>query len=172
MALLAAATGCSPTHDWRDLRPPETDLVVLMPCRPERQARSGVTLGGSPADVAIWSCRAGDASFSLTGARPHDPSQRAAALQTLRSGLLTRPGTDAGPAEPYVVRGAPPDPAAQTRSFAAVAPDGHRVQGRAAGFVHGPWAWQLVLLADRPVPSDVSETFFASPRIAGASVVR
>lgn len=173
-ALLAAAlaAGCSPTHDWREIRPEGAALVVLMPCRPDRREQAGLPLGGGPADVAVWSCRAGDASFSLTRASVADPARVAPVAAALRAALLERPGTRRLDEAPYVVPGATPNTGALATRFEARAPDGHPVVGRVALFVHGLSVLQLTLLADRPVPDAVDATFFASPRIAPAAVAR
>ncbi len=169
-AIVAAA--CSPTYDWREVRPEGTALMLLMPCKPDRREQAGLMVAGGPADVAVWSCRAGEASFSVTRASLVDPGRVTPVADGLREALLARPGTRRLDRAAYDVPGATPYVGATSTAFETPAPDGHAVSGRVAVFVHGLTVLQLVLLADRPLPAEVGATFFTSPRLSTAGSAR
>ena len=38
----APAAACTPTLDWREVRPEASGLVALFPCKPDRHARRAV----------------------------------------------------------------------------------------------------------------------------------
>lgn len=51
--VLAVAMGCSPTHNWRQVRPEGAPLVALMPCKPERAERRVPLLGLDQPEVRL-----------------------------------------------------------------------------------------------------------------------
>ena len=52
-ALLAvAASACSPTFNWREVRAEPASLKVLLPCKPDKGSRRG-PLGGRDVDLAV-----------------------------------------------------------------------------------------------------------------------
>ncbi|MBE0548915.1 MAG: hypothetical protein IH627_14965, partial [Rubrivivax sp.] len=52
-AFLLAA--CSPTLDWRDVRPAGSGVTLLMPCKPVVQERS-LPLAGAPVRLSLQAC--------------------------------------------------------------------------------------------------------------------
>ncbi|MET0348199.1 MAG: hypothetical protein ABW067_00305, partial [Rhizobacter sp.] len=84
-AVLALA-GCSPTYDWRELRPDGLGVVTMFPCKPTREARS-VALAGAPATMTLLACAAGGATFGLAVIDVPDPGRRAAVRDALRDAV-------------------------------------------------------------------------------------
>ena len=63
VALLSLAA-CSPTFNWREVRPEGTRLNLLLPCKPDK-AQKVVPLGGRATSLSMLGCDAGDATFAV-----------------------------------------------------------------------------------------------------------
>jgi len=155
MALLAA---CSPTLNWREVRPEGTRLALLLPCKPDK-AQKTVPLGGPATPLSMLGCDAGGATFAVAVAQLGDAAQAAPVLAQWQS--LTLTNMKAGPAQvaPLKLAGAAAE-AVLVKAEGRRA-DGAAVQGQAAYFVQGSQVFQVVLYADRIAP-EVAETFFSS----------
>ncbi|MDO8373390.1 MAG: hypothetical protein Q7T39_15795, partial [Polaromonas sp.] len=77
--LLLLLTACNPVFNWREVRPDNTALSLLLPCKPDKAQRS-VPLGGRPTELAMLGCDAGDATFAVAVATLDDAAQAAAVL--------------------------------------------------------------------------------------------
>ena len=84
---LACLPACSPTFNWRDIRPDGTALSLLMPCKPDKAQRV-VPLGGVPAELMLLSCDAGGVTFAVSVADVGDPSKVPAALAQWQNATL------------------------------------------------------------------------------------
>jgi len=62
LSLMLAA--CSPVFNWREVPVGEAGLVALLPCKPDRAARS-VALGTASVEVRMAGCEAGRATFAV-----------------------------------------------------------------------------------------------------------
>jgi hypothetical protein len=153
MALLAA---CSPTLNWREVRPEGTRLALLLPCKPDK-AEKTVPLGGPATPLSMLGCDAGGATFAVAVADLGDAAKAASVLAQWQS--LTLANMKAGPAQvsPLQMPGA----AATLVKAEGRRADGTAVSGQAAYFAQGSQAFQVVLYADRIAP-EVAETFFSS----------
>lgn len=165
-AVLALAA-CSPTFNWREVRPDNTALSLLLPCKPDKAEKS-VPLGGQPATLLMLGCDAGDATFAVAVADIGDASKAEAVLAqwqalTLANMKAGPVGTGAGATQVStfrptgMVNGAP---AILVRSSGQRA-DGRAVAGQAAYFSRGSQLFQVVLYAG-VINADVAETFFSS----------
>ena len=88
--LLAAIAACSPVFNWRDARLGESDLVALLPCKPDHATRD-VVLGGDQAAMQMVGCEAGGATFTIAYVVARDATQAAdwqAAWKTTMSAKL------------------------------------------------------------------------------------
>ena len=56
-----ALAGCSPAFNWREVRPENTRLQVLLPCKPDK-AQKVVPLGGQATTLSMLGCDAGGAT--------------------------------------------------------------------------------------------------------------
>ena len=64
LALCVTLPACSPTFNWREVRPDNTRLSLLLPCQPDK-AQKIVPLGGSATALAMLGCDAGGATFAV-----------------------------------------------------------------------------------------------------------
>ncbi|MBK0391100.1 hypothetical protein [Ramlibacter algicola] len=158
-ALLAlAASACSPTFNWREVRAEPAPLKVLLPCKPDKGSRR-VPLGGHDVDLAVIGCDAGGATFAVLQVDAEDPSRVPVVLeQWQRATLLNLHGT-AGDARPFAPAGSTPVPGAQRVSVQGQRADGSPVRGEIAYFTRGTHVFQAVVYAPQPRPEWVQPFF-------------
>lgn len=177
--LLVALAACSPAFNWREVRPDNSSLSLLFPCKPDK-AEKMVPLGGPPANLTLLGCDAGGATFAVAMADMGDVAKVPAVLaqwQNLTLANMRAPALTAGtPSAP--LPSSEPNPPPTQRNLIKVpgadllAPpvllkarglrlDGGAVTGHAAYFSRGTQVFQVVLYADKVQP-EVSETFFSS----------
>ncbi len=104
LALLGAALGlsaCSPTFNWRELRPEGAPLLALMPCKPETASRP-VPLLGKPTELHMHSCEAGGLTFAVAWADVPEARQARAALAEWQTASLAAIRVAPGAAQPLV----------------------------------------------------------------------
>ena len=156
-ALLAiAASACSPTFNWREVRAEPASLKVLLPCKPDKGSRR-VPLGGRDVDLAVIGCDAGGATFAVLQADAGDPARVPQVLeQWQRATLLNLHGT-AGDSRPF----APPGSTAGAQRVAVQGQraDGSPVRGEIAYFARGSQVFQAVVYAPQPKPEWVQPFF-------------
>ena len=170
LLLLAA---CNPTFNWREVRPDNTPLSLLLPCKPDK-AEKAVALAGQPAQLLMQGCDAGGATFAVAVATLADPSKAGAALAewqqlTLLNMKAGPVGTGAGGTQvaPFRPQGLVAGPPALMVKAQGRRADGRLVAGHAAYFSRGAQLFQLVLYADT-VPPELAETFFSSIKLQPA----
>lgn len=159
---------CGPAFNWRDVRPDNTSLRLLLPCKPDKAQRS-VPLGGQPTELAMLGCDAGGATFALAVATVADASQIAAAQAGWQAATLSNMKAS-GPARitPLIVPGASVQPPAVLVQAMGQRADGQAVTSQAAYFVQGSQLFQAVIYAGKLQP-EVAETFFASLKFDAGS---
>ncbi|PPE70210.1 hypothetical protein IS481_03220 [Caldimonas thermodepolymerans] len=159
-ALLLAA--CSPTLDWRQVRPEDSGIEALFPCKPLTHART-VPLAGTPTRMMLYACTTGGMTFALTYAELDDPARVTPALEALRaaaSANLDGQETLLGPAE---VPGMTPNPAALRLSVQGRRPDGGALAQQLVLFAHGTRVFQASVIGAQPEDEPVA-TFLAGLR--------
>jgi len=161
-ALAVVAAACTPTLDWRELRPEGSGALVLLPCRPSVQVR-GVRLAGQTVRLAMHACSAGGATWALAVADVGDPAQVAPALDELRRAAAANLGAAGGQPLPLTVAGATPNPSSMRLQISGRLADGSAVQEQVAVFARGTQVFQASVIGER-LPADGVETFFASLR--------
>lgn len=158
-ALLA---GCSPTHDWREVRPPGARVLALFPCKPASETRT-VALGDASAPLTMVACRAGGAMFGLAVADVGDPARLADARTVLQEAQAANLGGRLEPVGPVSVPGADPAPAAARYRIDGRLPDGASVRQQLVYFSRGNRVYQAAVLG--PVADvAVADTFFEGLR--------
>lgn len=177
LCALSALSACSPTLNWRDVRPDGTRLSLLLPCKPDKVQKT-VPLGGQPTVLRLLGCDADGATFAVAVADLGDASTAAAVLLQWQNLTLVNmraplpgerpvsaspdaPATPATEVLPLKLKGVnATSPAVLVKARGRRA-DGTRVMGQAAYFSQGAQIFQVVLYADRLKP-EVSEAFFSS----------
>ncbi len=74
--VLAALLACSPTLNWRDVRPAGSAVRATLPCKPDAAQRM-VGLAGQSVELNMLSCDVGDLTFAMASLRapPGVPTQ-------------------------------------------------------------------------------------------------
>lgn len=164
-ALAALLAACSPTLNWRDVRPEGSGATLLMPCRPDEQRRD-VTLAGATVRLSMSACRAGAQTWALAHADVGATSRVSAALTELRVAAAANLGASAPRTRPLDVPGATPNTASQRLQLAGHLPDGTAVQEEVAVFARGTRVFQATVIGPS-LPADGVQTFFTSLRAGG-----
>ncbi len=164
--MVLAVSACSPTLNWRDVRPDGTPMLALMPCKPETAQRT-VPLAGSPTELHLLACEAGGLQFALAWAELAEVTQAPLALAAWRRaglqaiGVRSLPGDEASTAWAVSVPGA-------TQSLGVQAsgrnPAGGAVQTRAVYFALGPQVFQAAVYGER-LPAEALDAFFGGLRL-------
>ena len=161
-----ALVACSPALNWREARPPGSDLLLTFPCKPQHLSRQ-VTLGGRAVTMQMTGCVAAGMTFALASADVGHARQLAPALATLRASVLANVQGHADALQPSAVAHA------VTGLRDAVAMD---VSGKVAAdrpvrehvvlFAHGTRVYQATALAvGKGWQPDAAATFAASIRL-------
>jgi hypothetical protein len=154
---------CSPALDWREVRPPDSQLQLLFPCKPVTQARK-VTLAGQTVRLSMHACSAGGQTWALAHADLGDPRHIGAALTELMSSAAANVGTVAGAPQSLRVTGATPHADSARVRFAGELPDGTAVTEEVAVFTYGTRVYQATALG-AVLPQEAAQTFIASLRV-------
>jgi len=160
-ALLLSA--CAPELDWRELRPAGTSVQVLMPCKPTSHARR-VALAGAEVEMALYACRAGDATWALAHADLVDPGRVGAALDELARAAQRNLASADASAQPAAVPGMTPNPGARRWRVEGRLPDGRAVVETVVLFAHGTRVVQASVIAERADAAALA-TFVESLRV-------
>ena len=158
MALVA----CSPTFNWREVRPEGTSLSVLLPCKPDK-AQKVVPLGGRATSLSMLGCDAGGATFAVAMADVGDATQAAPVLALWQDLTLANMKAAPGSHRPMALKipgAAAGLPVVRLQAQGQRA-DGTAVSSQAAYFVQGAQLFQVVMYAPQIAP-EVAETFFSS----------
>ena len=161
LSLLTLAA-CSPDLNWREVRPENTRLSLLLPCKPDK-AQKMVPVGGQPTALSMLGCDAGGATFAVAVADVGDAGKAAPVLAQWQN--LTLTNMKAVPASiqrvALTIPGAPAATPALRVSAQGRRADGAAVMGQAAYFAQGSQLFQVVLYAPKIAP-EAAETFFSS----------
>ena len=65
LALVLAASACSPALNWRETTLPGTSLQLLLPCKPDNATKT-VPLAGQDLPLTMQGCQAEGATFAVT----------------------------------------------------------------------------------------------------------
>ena len=160
-ALLA---GCSPTLNWREVRPPESQLLLLFPCKPGAQERR-LALAGQPARLTLYACSAAGQTWGLAVADVPDPVRITPALAELVASATANIGGAPSRPAPFLVQGATPNPGSLRLRLQGKLPDGKAVHMQVAVFTHGTRVFQATVLGEEVAP-DAAEIFFDGLRVS------
>ena len=164
MALALSTTqACSPVLDWREFEPEGSGVVVAFPCRPDHHARS-VSIAGTPTQMDMVVCAAGDATYALSFIDVADPARVGAAIADLRAVAAANLGSAAPEVSALQVRGMTPNTQAARLALAGQRPDGAPLQQQAAFFSKGLRVYQASVVGAR-LSAEATETFFGSLKL-------
>ncbi|HEY1089524.1 MAG TPA: hypothetical protein VGE47_00390 [Burkholderiaceae bacterium] len=145
-----ALAACSPTLNWREVRPEHSGAFLLLPCKAEVEQRGSMGLA---------QCKAGDAQFALSWALLDAPEQVTPALQQMREGLQQRLQAQARAPHAVQISGMTPNAAALSQSL-----DAPGLHAELAVFARGLRVYQLLMTGKKADPA-AWDTLLSSLRL-------
>lgn len=161
--VLLSLCACSPSLDWREVRPEDSGAVALFPCKPSTDARM-VTLAGARVRMVLAACKAADATWALAYADVADPARVSPALEALRAASRSNLGGTATVLGPMKVEGMTPNPQAERVRVRGKLPAGEAVMLESGFFARGTRVYQSTVMGKAPDPEAVA-TFFDSLKL-------
>lgn len=145
MLASAGLGACTPSLDWRQLRPEGWGLAVALPCRPATHARQ-VSLAGSPVELTLMACSVEGRTFGIASAELGDPARVGPALTALGDAALANVQGAVESEGPALVSGMTPSPAARQWRLSGRLPDARPVSEQVLVFAHGTRVFQATLV--------------------------
>src|SRR5688572_32294616 len=71
---VSIVAACSPSLNWREVRPEATGLIAMLPCKPDKGSRT-VPMAGRQVALAALSCDTAGATFALLSADIQDSAR-------------------------------------------------------------------------------------------------
>lgn len=155
----AALIACSPTFNWREVRAEPTPLKAMLPCKPDKGART-VPMAGRDVSLEVLGCDTGGATFAVLHADIGDASRLGEVLAQWKTATLLNLRSEA--AREFAFR---PSGALDLRqSLQVVASgkraDGSKVESHAAYFARGSHVYQAVIYSGELKP-EIADAFFS-----------
>lgn len=85
---------CSPAYNWRETPLDGTELVAMLPCKPDKGSRV-VPLGGREVEMHMTGCETEGNTFAIARVNLKDPTEVPAVLAQWRAATLTNMGASA-----------------------------------------------------------------------------
>lgn len=165
LALASAMTACTPTLDWRDVRPAGAGLQALFPCKPAVGARR-LALAGVDVEMTLYACTAGGGTFAVGFADVGEPQRVDPALAQLWAAAAHNIGASGShAAAPLRVEGMTPQARSGRQAFAGRLGDGQPVQEQVAVFSRGTRVFQATMVSPK-LDVEAVETFFGALRLS------
>jgi hypothetical protein len=158
--LAGTLTACTPTLDWREVRPEGSAVRLMMPCKPASHART-VSLADRRVEMSMYACTAGDVTYAVAIADMADPAAVTPALGELaRSARANLRASDSAASSALSVPGMTPNAQAAQWRIDGRLPDGRQVQEQMAVFAHGTRVHQATMVGPR-IDAEARDTFFS-----------
>lgn len=151
--------GCSPTHNWREIRWDSAGLKVLLPCKPDQGSRR-MTLAGQDVEILMMGCEAGADLFAIAHVQLGAADNIADVQAQWQTAMLANMQAQGTQIEPFQSKGASAQPQPIRLSAQGRRPDGSAVAAQGVWFARGPHLYHAVVYADK-LSTDVAETFFS-----------
>jgi len=155
---------CSPGLNWRDVRPAQSPLLALFPCKPDAAERS-LPLGDKEGLVKMLVCEADGALFTLASTDVKSESKLGETLDLWRKATLTQMKASTSNEKPFALKGA-----LQASKVVAkgIKPDGSTLTVHAAWFAVGTTVFQVAVYFSSETSDAngaVAETYFSGLRL-------
>ena len=153
-------SSCSPTLNWREIRPADSGVQLLFPCKPDRFTRS-LVLGGEKLQMVLNSCAAGDATYALSHAQLADAAHVSSAVDAMQAAAAGNLGGPASVLSPLAIPGMTPHPLTQRWAVQGKRADGSAVHQQFTVFTSGLRVYQATIVG-RSLDAVAADTFFGS----------
>jgi hypothetical protein len=153
---LAGLAGCSPEHDWREIRSEEAAVVVMLPAKPARLTRA-INLDGLRIDMTMIGAEVRGVSYTVGAIELPDDADatRERALAAMRVAMVRNIGGAERASRSVTVARIDPGGGARGTIGGVEIEAGGRMRDREVTLLGrfvgvGRHAWQAVVLGDRP----------------------
>lgn len=165
LALAGCLAACTPTLDWREVRPIGSAVVAMFPCKPASHARQ-VSLAGRVVELTLYACTAGEVTYALAYADMRDPGDVGKALSALKTSAWSNVrATPPSTTPPMQQPGMTPNAESVRWQVVGALPNGQSVQEAGAVFAHGTWVYQATAIGAR-LDASAMQTFLDALRVA------
>jgi hypothetical protein len=151
---------CSPTLNWREVRPADSGALALFPCKPDRFTRS-VLLAGEKPQMVLNSCAAGDVTYALSHVELADAAHVNPALEAMQAAAASNLGGSASSLSILIVPGMTPHPITQRWAVQGKRADGNAVHQQFTVFTRGRRVYQATVVGNS-LDALAADTFFGS----------
>lgn len=166
-ALSIAVTGClvacSPALNWREIRPPDSPVTAMFPCKPDHHSRR-VTVAGAELSMQLSSCTASDNVYALSRIDAGRAGRVTPVLEALRQVAAENVGGPPTVKGVQPVPGMAPHPLAQRLGWSGTRPDGSTIAAQATFFTQGTQVYQATVVGTR-LDADAADTFFSGLKL-------
>jgi hypothetical protein len=139
---------CTPTLNWREIRPEGSGAIALFPCKPSNHVRT-VRLGLTSAPMALYACNAGGVTYAFAHVEIGDPHLVGPALTELRASAAANLGAQARADGDLQVPGMTPNAQAGRIRIEGKLPSGELAQAAAGFFVKGTRVFQVTVVGPK-----------------------
>jgi hypothetical protein len=164
MAAAISLAACTPTLNWREVRPEGSDALMMFPCKPDRLARP-VHLAGEKVRMQLSSCTVQGVTYALSHAAVDQPAKVTPALQALQAAAAQNIGARPGQSMPVMVSGMTPNALAQRLDLHGEGPDGKPVAEQVAVFARGLRVYQLTIVGSH-IDAEAADIFFSGIKLS------
>ena len=158
IGLAAFLFGCSPALNWREIRPADSGVLALFPCKPDRFTRN-LALGGEKLQMVLNSCAAEGATYALSYVQLADAAKVNAVLQAMHAAAASNLGGLALKVSPLVVPGMAPHALTQRWAVQGKMADSNVLQQQFAVFARGSRVYQATVVG-KTLDATAADTFF------------
>jgi hypothetical protein len=160
---MCVLAGCTPTYDWREVRPSGAALTAMFPCKPRHQARL-TNLAGTSLPMQVHVCSSGNETLAIGFLDVDQPERVADALRALRAAAETNFSATHVQAAQLYVPGMTPNPNAVLVTLQGVSAGGAPIEATTAFFARGLRVYQATLFGSAVDP-EVAQTFVAGLKL-------
>jgi hypothetical protein len=161
----ALCAACTPTLNWREIRPEGSGAIALFPCKPSSHVRT-VRIGSTPASMALYACTAGGVTYALAHADLGDPHLVGPALSELRASTAANLSAEARADGEIQVPGMTPNAQAGRIRMTGILPSGEAAQAAAGFFVKGTRVFQATAVGPK-LDAQALETYLGGLKLPG-----
>jgi hypothetical protein len=149
---------CSPSLNWREVRPAGGELKAMLPCKPD-QGQRRQSLAGQGVVIRMVGCETGGALYAVSVAELGEGLQAPSAQAQWQTNLLGNMQASVSTRDAWPLRGASAAMEPVRLSAQGRRPDGRPVAVQAVWFAHGARLYHAAIYAER-ISTEMSEPFF------------
>ncbi len=137
---------CSPSYNWREVRVNDTELLGLLPCKPDTGSRV-VALGGKDVEMHMTGCDVGDTTYAIASADLKDPGAVLAVLTQWRTATLANMAAERTTETPLLASATSHMPAVAVVAATGKKRDGAAVRLQGIWFARGTQVFHAAVYA-------------------------